>query len=127
MPPVAPVAVFRIALEVLVEEALAAQIMVDADDVRRAGVFLEPGQLGLLGTRPAEVLPEWMITSQAAAEQVEASPATSILQLRLVRQQWGTPRFTQVVGLDEPRGGIDHTDRTHGEDHGAALDQECPD
>jgi hypothetical protein len=45
---VAPVRVFRVAIQVFVEEPLAAQVVIDADDIGRAGVLGEPRELALL-------------------------------------------------------------------------------
>src|SRR5215211_5674111 len=54
--PVSAVRVGRIAVEALVEKPLTAQVMVDAHDVRRAGVLLEPVQV-LLGRSPQVLQP----------------------------------------------------------------------
>ena len=111
----------RIAFLPLVEEAVRAQIVVDADDVRGAGILREIPQ-SRLGHAGREKGPEpRVVTIDPAAQQIEAEPATLVLRLGLGAQHRRAEGLADILGLHQPRRRRDPPDAAHGQRRAVAL------
>src|SRR3546814_9041726 len=84
----AAMAMRGIAVEPVVEEAVARQIMVDADDVRRTGIVGDGAQ-PVLKAEARKALPQRMLARHHAAEQIPARPAAQIVEPRLFAKGCG--------------------------------------
>jgi len=111
-------------LEPLVEEALAGDVGVDADDVGRAGGVHERVELVLARTAAAQPFAQRMRASDAAGEQVEREPAALVVEGRLVGECRRASREAEVVGLHELGVGDDLADRPHRQHRGLHLVQQ---
>jgi hypothetical protein len=112
---------FRIALETVVEPALAGDVVVDAHDVGRAGVLLEPQQFFGRGFRLEQVIPQGVVFVDPAAQHVPAEPAALVEEIRDLRHFRRAVGARQVVGLHQLGVRIDLADLAHRQHGGAAL------
>jgi hypothetical protein len=85
----------------MVQEAVAGQVIVEADDVR-ASLARRKLVEGLLGHLLAQPLVKRMPLDHSAKQQVEGQPAALVVVLRLVRQRIGGERLPHVLGCQEP-------------------------
>jgi hypothetical protein len=104
----------RITLHPVVQEALAGRVVVEPDDVRRAGVG---GQLLELtadaGTR--QIGPERMPRRDPPGQEIEGQPAARVLVAGLIGEPWRAVGLREVLGLNQPRARVDLPDRAHRE------------
>ena len=114
----------RVALRTVIEPALAGDVVIDADDVGRAGILAEPQELVGRDAGPGQVVPQRVLGADHAAQQVPRQPAALVVELGHVRQLGRAVGFTEVVGLDQLGVGIDGADRAHRQHHRAALVQQ---
>src|SRR5215208_1172282 len=85
MPTVSPVSGRWIQCQTLVEQPLTGEIVVDPDDVGRAGIVHEESQFLFGYTRLLpQVFPEWVPPTHPPAEQVKGKPTTLVLELGLI-------------------------------------------
>src|SRR5579871_6006705 len=113
-----------IAFEVFVEVALAAQIVVQPDHVRRARIFEEPFQFLFRNSGPSEVVPHTMSAIDSPAKNVVRTPAAFVFEFRLIGESWSAVHLSEIFCLDQAGRGINPADRSHCEHNGAALVQE---
>src|SRR5688572_4565175 len=97
----------------MIEEALAGQVVIDTDDVRRTWLVQEFRQLGAVDSRLDHEVPEAVILVDAAGEEIEREPAAMVVELRLVLNWSSAVSLSQIFGLNEPRSRIDSSDRVH--------------
>ena len=91
-----------IKVEPVVEEALAGEIMVDAEQVgRRLRRSRTPPSPPSRSRRRTGCCARLCLAVDAAAEQIEAEPAPLILVRRLVAQRLGREGLAEILGLDE--------------------------
>src|SRR5215210_4347067 len=92
-----------IPLQPFVEQPVARQIIVEADDIRWTTIDPEPGELLL--SRPAreQIGPERMTSFNPPGQEVESQDPPVILKLRLVREERGAESAPVVVGLNQLR------------------------
>jgi hypothetical protein len=102
----------HVPLEAVVQQALARQVMVDADDVRRAWIVRNRAQATFESERD-EPLPQLMARHHHAAEQVPPHPAARVLEVRLASQRSGGVAVAEVVRLDQARVGPHLADLPH--------------
>src|SRR5215203_2207738 len=100
---VAAVRPFRIAIQRLVEEALARQVMIDADDIGSGISLTEELELLLANAAANQDLVPGVVGINPSAKEVEAEPPALVLQLRLIAQQGCAEGLPEVLGLDELR------------------------
>src|SRR3954470_23194995 len=117
--------VLGIVMLVLVEVALAGDVVIDADDVRRTRIVGEPEKLGF--ARPAftrEPVPQGMALRHTPAQQVPAEPAPVVEEFSMGGKPGRAVGLAQIVGLDELRLRVHAPDLAHGEHRGPALVEE---
>jgi hypothetical protein len=117
MPAVAAPQVLGVAAQALVEEALAREIVIDADDVGGGVALEEQLEVGLGHAGVDEPAPERVLAVDASAQEVEGEPAALVVVLGLIGELRRREGLAEVVGLDELGVGPDLADGAHGE-HG---------
>ncbi len=120
---VAAATFWRVALRPVVEEPVAGQIVVHADDIGRAGGLgdrLQPR----LQTETDEPAPHGVTRPHEPAKQVPAQPAPIVVEGRLMRDRPGRIGAAEILRLDQPGRWIDLPDRRHGEAHAIDLVQQ---
>ena len=123
LPVIAAMRMGGIALHAMVEEPLAGQIMVDADDVWRTGIGrngLQPVLQPVRGHAP----PQRMTAPYAPEQQVPCRPAPDILERSLLAQLGSGEGAAEILRLNEPRGGIDPANGLHREPGSVDLVEE---
>ena len=113
-----------VALDALVEEAVAREVVVDADQVGRAGRLEEGVELRLAHPPAHEPRPHRVPAVDAPEEEVERQPAPLVLQLGLVGERRRAVDAPEIVGLHELRRRVHRADRLHRQLHGPALRHE---
>lgn len=109
----------------MVEEPIARHVVVDPDDVRRAGVADERLELRRRHTRPAREPPEERVLPiDAPGEKVEREEPPVVFEPRLVREPRGREDGCDVLGLHEPSSRTHTSDGAHRSADGPALDQD---
>src|SRR4051812_3983787 len=106
----------RIAVETVIEEALARKVMIDADDVGRAGPLADIRMKGFEFVSDASglnVAPHRVPTVNPPGQEIECQPAPRVLEPRLIGDRPSAVRASQVVRLHELRGWIDPADGAH--------------
>src|SRR5947209_5334286 len=84
--PVSAICLRRMIAQVLVEIPLARDVVIDPDDVRRAGVLIKELEIGLLGAERREITPHWMRAVDASAQKIPAQPAPLVFKIGLILQ-----------------------------------------
>jgi hypothetical protein len=118
--------VVRIEAEPVVQETLAGQIMVDADDVGPALAAFESLHLLPADAGAGQDVVPIMLRSDASAEQIEAEPAPLILMRRLVTERRGREGLAEILGLEELRVRNGRADRAHRLERALALVHQRP-
>ena len=95
----------RIALHPVIEEPVARQVMVDADDVGRARIVGDGAQ-PVAQPQPVEPLPEGMVGAHPAAQQVPAGPPPQIVERRLIGQRRRREGAAEILRLHQASGGL---------------------
>ena len=117
-------AVLRIALGAVVQPALAGGVVVDADDVGRAGVVAEPEQVVGRGAGLDQVIPHLVLLVDHPAQQVPGQPAPLVEEVCQPLHLRRAVGLRQIVGLDQFRIGVDGADGAHRQDGGFRFDQQ---
>ncbi len=125
VPPVRPRDFGRITIHPVVQEPLAAEVRVDPDNIGRARVLAEPGQLSLLDASALpQPTPHQMVRRETTGQQVETDPTSLVFEIRLIRQCRGAESLAEVIGLDKAGARVDLPDCPHRQHHRAALDEQ---
>src|SRR5690348_8162987 len=66
-----------------------------------------------------------MMTTDAAAEQIPAEPASLVIESRLVREIRCAARASEIIRLNELRIAVDSANRLHRQDRASTLVNEC--
>lgn len=114
----------RVRAELLIEVAVAGDVVVDADDIRRTRLGREHVELGGRGAVGLEEGTQRMRPVHAPAQEVPGEPAPLVVELGLVAQPLGAVGGAEVFGLHQSCRRIDAADRLHGEPRGGALVQQ---
>ena len=93
----------RIALQSLVDKAVRAQIVIDADDIGRARRVRQIPQPRLRDTGAEECTEPRVIPVHPAAQQIEAEPTALVLIVGLLTQHGGTEGLADILGQHEFR------------------------
>src|SRR5215207_6251707 len=118
---VAAVRPFRVALQLLIEVALAGEVMVDADDVR-SGIGLQEEVEFLFSDAVLDQdLAPGMMAVDPSAQEIEAEPAALVFQIGLVSQKRCAERLPEILGLYELGVGRHASDRAHRQYGGRAF------
>ncbi len=112
---------------ILVQIAIAGEVVVDADHVGRRGVRPEPVEFGGRRSRPTKVSAQRMGLVHPSAQQVPGQPSPAILEPRLVLKPAAGEDPPEVFGLDQSGGWVPAPDGLHGERDAAALVQQRAD
>src|SRR4051794_352589 len=74
----------RVKVYAVIEEAIAGQIVVDADDVWRTPVILKPCKLCRIGLTFQQEIPQRVLTIDATAEQIPPQPPSLVFEISLI-------------------------------------------
>ena len=118
--PVAAMVGLGIALQPMVQPALAGGVVIDADDIRRAGMVAEPQQLRRVDAGAGQIVPQRMTGIDLAAQQIPTEPAALVEKIHQRRHRLGAVVLADVVGLHQLGVWIDAADRPHRQ-HGATA------
>ena len=99
-------------------------VIIDTDDVRRAGVVAVPVGLVDLDSGAGKVIPQRVASVDPAAQQIPAEPAPFVEEVRQLRQLPRRVGLAQVVGLHQLGIQVDLPDRPHRQHYRAALVQQ---
>jgi hypothetical protein len=102
-----------IEVDPVIEEALAGQIMVDADHVGPRLARREPVDLRLADAGLEQALAPVMRAVDPPGEEVEAQPPPLILVRGLAAERSGREDLAEILGLDEAGAGHGGADRPH--------------
>ncbi len=103
----------RVAVQPMVQKAIAGQIVVQSHHVGRAGGVSDGGK-PVAQAKVGETSPQRMMPGDAPAEQIPAHPAARVVELCLMRQGRGGVGAANVLRLDQPGGRDDLADSGHG-------------
>ncbi len=110
---VAAVQVRWVQFQPIVQETLAGDVGVDADDVGRTGRLAQAHEFILPGAAAAQPGPQRMPLIDPAAQQVERQPAALVVEGGLVGHGGCRAREAEIVSLDEPGRRVDVADGAH--------------
>ena len=117
---VAADAAARIAIEPIIEKAVAGQIMVHAHDIGRARIIGDRAQ-PIGETEARQPVPQGMVHRKPAEQQVPPGPAPLVVERRLVLQGSGRVASAEVIGLDQTGVGAHPADGAHRGAHAVDL------
>src|SRR5215208_3028021 len=126
VPRIATRVMIRIARETLIEIALAGEIMIDPDDVRRGVSCIEEFEFGFRNPVVQQSLPPRVISHYIPAEEVEGQPAPLVLVPCLILKERCRERLPKILRLNELSIRTHLPDRPHRENRRLALVHERP-
>ena len=105
----------------VVEKAVAGEVVVEAEDVGRAGIVGEPEYVCFGDAVFEEIGEEGVLAIDMAAEEIDAKPAAVLAEEAVGFELRCGPGFAAVFGMDELGLGIHRADGLHGEGGGFDL------
>src|SRR6185369_7227113 len=97
--------------------------MIQAENVRRQRIVVEPLQLVRLDADVAEILPHPLLAIELAGQEIESQPAAFVLEVRLIRERPRTVSLREIFRLNQTRARIYFANLAHREHGRATLGQ----